>query len=81
MRAQRSALLDLGAPDPSIEAVLHAIIPFACVDHTHADAVVAITNTPNGDERVREAFGPRLLVVPCDHISRYEMRLTAWRAG
>jgi rhamnose utilization protein RhaD (predicted bifunctional aldolase and dehydrogenase)/NAD(P)-dependent dehydrogenase (short-subunit alcohol dehydrogenase family) len=64
VRAQRSALLDPGAPDPSIEAVLHAIIPFAYVDHTHADAVVAITNTPDGAEHARAAFGPRLLVVP-----------------
>src|SRR5919206_240664 len=64
VRAQRSALLDPGAPDPSIEAVLHAIVPFAYVDHTHADAVVAITNTPNGAEHARAAFGPRLLLVP-----------------
>ena len=64
MRAQRSALLDPGAPDPSIEAVLHAMIPFAYVDHTHADAVVAITNTPGGAEQARAAFGPRVLLVP-----------------
>lgn len=64
VRAQRSALLDPAAPDPSVEAVLHAIIPFAYVDHTHADAVVAITNTPNGEQHAREAFGPRLLLVP-----------------
>ena len=64
VRAQRSALLDPGAPDPSVEAVLHAMIPFAYVDHTHADAVVAITNTPNGAEQARAAFGPRLLLVP-----------------
>ncbi|HEX2716038.1 MAG TPA: bifunctional aldolase/short-chain dehydrogenase [Gemmatimonadaceae bacterium] len=64
VRAQRSALLDPGAPDPSIEAVLHAMIPFAYVDHTHADAVVAITNTPNGEEHARAAFGPRVLLVP-----------------
>jgi rhamnose utilization protein RhaD (predicted bifunctional aldolase and dehydrogenase)/NAD(P)-dependent dehydrogenase (short-subunit alcohol dehydrogenase family) len=64
VRAQRSALFDPGAPDPSIEAVLHAIIPFAFVDHTHADAVVAITNTPGGDARAREVVGPRLLLVP-----------------
>ncbi|HEV3483822.1 MAG TPA: class II aldolase/adducin family protein, partial [Vicinamibacterales bacterium] len=64
VRAQRSALLDPGAPDPSIEAVLHAMIPFAYVDHTHADAVVAITNTPNGAEHAHAAFGPRLLLVP-----------------
>ena len=41
------------APDPSVEAVLHAIIPYAFVDHTHADAVVALTNTPHGAERDR----------------------------
>src|SRR2546429_2247953 len=33
------------APVPSIEAILHAILPFKYVDHTHADAVVAVTNT------------------------------------
>lgn len=64
VRAQRSALLDPGAPDPSVEAVLHAMIPFAYVDHTHADAVVAITNTPNGAEHARDAFGQRLFLVP-----------------
>jgi rhamnose utilization protein RhaD (predicted bifunctional aldolase and dehydrogenase)/NAD(P)-dependent dehydrogenase (short-subunit alcohol dehydrogenase family) len=64
MRAQRAALLDPGAPDPSIEAVLHAIIPFAYVDHTHADAVVAITNTPRGNDTAHEVFGPRLPLVP-----------------
>jgi rhamnose utilization protein RhaD (predicted bifunctional aldolase and dehydrogenase)/NAD(P)-dependent dehydrogenase (short-subunit alcohol dehydrogenase family) len=64
VRAQRSALLDPGAPDPSIEAVLHAIIPFAHVDHTHADAVVAITNTPHGADTARDVFGARLPLVP-----------------
>ena len=64
VRAQRSAMLDPGAPDPSVEAVLHAIIPFAYVDHTHADAVVAVTNTPDGADHARDAFGPRLLHVP-----------------
>ena len=64
VRAQRSALIDPGAPDPSIEAVLHAIIPFSYVDHTHADAVVAITNTPRGFETASEVFGSRMLLVP-----------------
>jgi rhamnose utilization protein RhaD (predicted bifunctional aldolase and dehydrogenase)/NAD(P)-dependent dehydrogenase (short-subunit alcohol dehydrogenase family) len=64
VRAQRSALIDPGAPDPSVEAVLHAIIPFAYVDHTHADAVVAVTNTPDGAARAQETFGARLLYVP-----------------
>jgi len=60
----RSALLDPNAPNPSVEAILHAIIPFAYVDHTHADAVVTITNTPNGVERIGEIYGNRIFIVP-----------------
>ncbi|HLB53628.1 MAG TPA: bifunctional aldolase/short-chain dehydrogenase [Gemmatimonadales bacterium] len=64
VRAQRAALLDPAAPTPSVEAILHAIIPFAFVDHTHADAVVAVSNTPDGERRIREIYGDRVLVVP-----------------
>ena len=64
VREQRAALLDPSAPDPSIEAILHAIIPHKFVDHTHADAVVAVSNTPDGEKRVREIYGDRVLVVP-----------------
>ena len=64
VRAQRTAMTDPAAPTPSVEAILHAIIPFAYVDHTHADAVVAISNTSDGDARIREIYGNRVLVVP-----------------
>jgi rhamnose utilization protein RhaD (predicted bifunctional aldolase and dehydrogenase)/NAD(P)-dependent dehydrogenase (short-subunit alcohol dehydrogenase family) len=64
VHVQRAALTDPRAPDPSVEALLHAIIPARFVDHTHADAVVALTNTPNGEANVRRAFGDRVLVVP-----------------
>lgn len=64
VRAQRAALLDPGAPDPSVEAVLHAIIPATFVDHTHADAVVALTNTPDGEAATRDILGDRVLIVP-----------------
>ena len=60
----RSLLLDPHAPTPSVEAILHAVIPFAFVDHTHADAVVTVTNTPRGAERIAEIYGNRVLVVP-----------------
>ena len=40
MRQLRLALLDPAGPTPSVEAILHAIIPCKYVDHTHADAVV-----------------------------------------
>ena len=64
VRAQRAAMIDPTAPDASVEAVLHALIPFTFVDHTHADAVVALTNTPHGAELVAEVYGDRVLVVP-----------------
>jgi rhamnose utilization protein RhaD (predicted bifunctional aldolase and dehydrogenase)/NAD(P)-dependent dehydrogenase (short-subunit alcohol dehydrogenase family) len=62
--AQRVAMLNQNAPNPSVEAILHAIIPFRFVDHTHADAVVTLTNTPDGEERIRTLYGNRVLVVP-----------------
>lgn len=64
VRLQRAAMIEPNAPNPSVEAILHAIIPFAYVDHTHADAVVAITNTDAGEQRIREVYGARVLVVP-----------------
>jgi len=62
--AQRAAMSDPYAPNPSVEAILHAIIPFRFVDHTHADAVVTLTNSPGGEARVRDLYGERVLIVP-----------------
>jgi rhamnose utilization protein RhaD (predicted bifunctional aldolase and dehydrogenase)/NAD(P)-dependent dehydrogenase (short-subunit alcohol dehydrogenase family) len=53
-----------GAPAPSVEAILHAILPHKYVDHTHADALLAITNTPDGERRVREIYGKDAVIVP-----------------
>ena len=64
VRMQRSAMTDPYAPNPSVEAILHAIIPFKYVDHTHADAVVTITNTPDGENKIREIYGDNVLIVP-----------------
>jgi rhamnose utilization protein RhaD (predicted bifunctional aldolase and dehydrogenase) len=61
---QRQAMLDSRAPNASVEAILHAIIPFQYVDHTHANAILAMTNTENGLERVQELFGNRVIVIP-----------------
>jgi rhamnose utilization protein RhaD (predicted bifunctional aldolase and dehydrogenase)/NAD(P)-dependent dehydrogenase (short-subunit alcohol dehydrogenase family) len=53
-----------GAPAPSVETILHAVIPHKFVDHTHADAMLAITNTDDGEARVREIYGDDVLIVP-----------------
>ena len=64
VKYQRAAMTDPSAPNPSVEAILHAIIPYTFVDHTHADAVVTISNTTNGKERIEEIFGNNMLIVP-----------------
>lgn len=52
------------APVPSVEAILHAILPYPYVDHTHADAIISITNTVDGEARIREIYGDTIVVVP-----------------
>jgi rhamnose utilization protein RhaD (predicted bifunctional aldolase and dehydrogenase)/NAD(P)-dependent dehydrogenase (short-subunit alcohol dehydrogenase family) len=53
-----------GAPAPSVETILHAVLPHKFVDHTHADAVLAVTNTADGAARVREIYGDDVVIVP-----------------
>lgn len=60
---QKAAMIDKSAPNPSVEAILHAIIPFKFVDHTHADAVVTISNSQTGIENIKKVF-PNFLIVP-----------------
>lgn len=64
VRVQRAAMLNPDAPAPSVEAILHAVIPFTFVDHSHADAIVTITNTPGGADRIAEIYGNRVIIVP-----------------
>src|SRR5580704_19641383 len=56
--------VDPAAPSPSVEAILHAIVPFKYVDHTHADAVLTLTNSMNGAALIEQVYGDRLLHVP-----------------
>ena len=60
----RLNLLDASAPNPSVEAILHASLPFIAVQHTHADAALALTNTKDGERRVRELWGQSAVIVP-----------------
>ena len=60
----KGCLVNSAAPMPSVEAILHAILPGKFVDHTHADALIAISNTQGGAERVREVYGDRVVYIP-----------------
>jgi rhamnulose-1-phosphate aldolase/alcohol dehydrogenase len=64
VNAVRSCLLDSAAPNPSVEALLHAFLPHAFVDHTHANAILALTDQPDPVRHVREALGPDVPVLP-----------------
>ncbi len=64
VNAMRTAMTDAGAPTPSVEAILHAIIPATFVDHTHADAVLTLLDTPHAVQYMRELYGERFLIVP-----------------
>ena len=57
-------MLRAGAPSPSVETILHAILPHPYVDHTHADAVLAVSNAPQGEKRIRDIYGERVVVIP-----------------
>jgi len=52
------------SPRPSIETLLHGFLPFEAVIHTHADAIVALTNNARGREVVQEVYGKDVVLVP-----------------
>jgi len=64
VRLQREAMVDQSFANPSIEAILHALIPFAYVDHTHADAIVTLSNSKKGKKILSKLYGKNILIVP-----------------
>ncbi|MFH1141398.1 MAG: class II aldolase/adducin family protein, partial [Chloroflexota bacterium] len=56
--------LDPGSPRPSIETLLHAFLPQASIVHTHADAILSLTNTREPQEALRGAFGTDVVWMP-----------------
>ncbi|MBX3460438.1 MAG: bifunctional aldolase/short-chain dehydrogenase [Planctomycetes bacterium] len=60
----RTHMFDAAGPNPSVETLLHAFLPHKFIDHSHADAILALTNRPDGESVVRELYGDRIGVVP-----------------
>lgn len=56
-------MIDPTSPRPSIETLLHAFLPYRSVVHSHADAVVSLTNTRNSDELLKKVYGDRAAIV------------------
>jgi rhamnose utilization protein RhaD (predicted bifunctional aldolase and dehydrogenase)/NAD(P)-dependent dehydrogenase (short-subunit alcohol dehydrogenase family) len=64
VRAQRANLIDPGAPNPSVETLLHAFLPHKYVDHTHATAVLSLADQGDAAERCADLYDGRMGVVP-----------------
>jgi len=64
VNAQRTNLLDASAPNPSVETLLHAFLPHKFVDHTHSNAMLVLSDQPDGEQLCRDAFGDQVAYVP-----------------
>ncbi len=64
VNVQRCNLLDSKSPNPSVETLLHAFLPHKFIDHTHSNAVLSLTDQPDGEALARDVFGKRAALVP-----------------
>ncbi|MEN8257272.1 MAG: bifunctional aldolase/short-chain dehydrogenase [Thermodesulfobacteriota bacterium] len=60
----RTNLVDASSPNPSIETLVHAFLPHTFIDHTHADAIVTLTNQANAEELLKSALGDKVGILP-----------------
>jgi rhamnose utilization protein RhaD (predicted bifunctional aldolase and dehydrogenase)/NAD(P)-dependent dehydrogenase (short-subunit alcohol dehydrogenase family) len=63
----RCNLFDSQAPTPSIEALLHTFLPAKYIDHSHADAILTLSNQKNGEEQLKKAFGDKVIILSYIH--------------
>jgi rhamnulose-1-phosphate aldolase/alcohol dehydrogenase len=60
----RQCQMEPGARRPSIETLLHAFVPHPHVDHTHADAILALADVEDGRRHVEAALGGDAAWIP-----------------
>ena len=63
VRELRTHLFDFRSPTPSIETLVHAFTPGKFIDHTHAEAILALSNQPEGEKIVQEVLGEEVIVL------------------
>ncbi len=65
-----TAALRPGVPFPSVETLLHAVVPDRAVVHAHAEAVLVLSSQPRGGAGagggalLEDALGPAFVVLP-----------------
>ncbi|MFY7779858.1 MAG: class II aldolase/adducin family protein, partial [Tagaea sp.] len=60
---QRVNMLDSTGPNPSVETISHAFLAPKFIDHTHANAVLAVSDHADGMDILREVYGDKAPVV------------------
>ncbi len=60
----RTHMLDSSAPNPSIETLVHSFLPHKFIDHTHADAIVTLTNLDDAKTHLQNALGEKIAILP-----------------
>ena len=60
----RLCMLDPSVPRPSIETMLHAFLPHKYVDHSHADAILSLSNNTRAREMLDTVYGRDVALVP-----------------
>jgi rhamnulose-1-phosphate aldolase/alcohol dehydrogenase len=56
-------LMEPGGPRPSIETLLHGFLPAPAVVHTHADAIVSLTNNDRARETLASVYGQEVIAL------------------
>lgn len=64
VNVQRANLLDTASPNPSVETLLHAFLPHPYIDHSHANAILSLTDQDDGEALCREVFGETMAIIP-----------------
>jgi rhamnose utilization protein RhaD (predicted bifunctional aldolase and dehydrogenase) len=64
---------------PSIETLMHAILPYRYVEHTHADSILAVINTQRAERIAASVYGDAAPLVPYRH-SGVELARACMRA-
>ncbi|MFH2121889.1 MAG: bifunctional aldolase/short-chain dehydrogenase [Pseudomonadota bacterium] len=60
----KTHMLDSSAPNPSIETLVHAFLPHRFIDHTHADAIVTLTNMADPEPLLHTILGEKIAILP-----------------
>ena len=59
-----NCLMEPGSRRPSIETLLHAFLPAVSVAHSHADAILSLTNTVDQQALLKDLYGCLLYTSP-----------------